>query len=86
MKKTAPKTTPIEMAFETAAFKTTAFRIPLPSDALLLRLQSGTYALAVNENDENNDNNDDLYQELERRYGGGYAQALVEGLKRSQKN
>lgn len=33
-----------------------------------------------------NENNDDLYRELEHRYGGGYAQAIVEGLKRSQKN
>jgi len=68
-----------------AAFKTTLPSVshgliypelrPQPRMARLLQ-KIRKHAAAVNEND-------DLYYELEHRYGGGFAQGIVDGLKKS---
>ena len=68
------------------AYKTTAFETTLSADPCNLaypELQTGSlpqkitnHTMAVNENSN-------LYHELELRYGGGFAQAIVDGLNKA---
>lgn len=72
--------------FKTALPATThGFTYPELRNGKLLQKIRKHAKITVNANDDTVSANDDLYEELERRYGGGYAQAIVEGLKRSQK-
>ena len=79
MKKTAYKTNALEMAFESAAFNAAIFNLRPFAEVLRLRMQANSVAMPVNENEE-------LYRELESRYGPGYAQAIMDGMKKSCKN
>ena len=90
MREIAYKTAAFEVAFKTAAFNAVlSSKIysmsysELMRGSRLLQRQASPLLQQVSHQAAPVNSNEDLYQELELRYGSGFAQTIVDGLKRS---